>query len=64
MSKFVIECPNCGKFAEAKTGFFARKKINCACGNIINVRTDKLTSRKCAHCGNDVVFDQSKEIVK
>ena len=60
MSKFVIECPQCGKFAEAKTGFFARKKINCTCGNVINVRTDKLKSRKCAHCGNDVVFDQSK----
>ena len=60
MSKFVIECPNCGRFAEAKTGFFARKKIDCACGFVINVRTDKLTSRKCAHCGNDVVFDQSR----
>ena len=60
MSKFVIECPRCGKFAEAKTGFFARKKINCTCGNIINIRTDKLTSRTCAHCGNNVVFDQSR----
>lgn len=60
MSKFVIECPNCGKYVEAKTGFFARKKIDCACGYTIDVRTDKLTSRTCAHCGNDVVFDQSK----
>ena len=60
MSKFVMECPNCGKYVEAKTGFFARKKIDCACGYIIDVRTDKLTSRTCAHCGNDVVFDQSK----
>ena len=60
MSKFVIECPNCGKYAEAKTGFFARKKIDCACGYTINVRTDKLAARKCPHCGNDVVFDQSK----
>ncbi|MDY5755129.1 MAG: SPFH domain-containing protein [Eubacteriales bacterium] len=60
MSKFVIECPNCGKYVEAKTGFFARKKIVCACGYTIDVRTDKLTSRTCAHCGNDVVFDQSK----
>ena len=60
MSKFVIECPNCGKFAEAKTGFFARKKIDCACGYTINVRTDKLTGRECQHCGNMVVFDQSK----
>lgn len=34
MAKFAIACPVCGKFAEAKTGFFARKKIECACGNI------------------------------
>ena len=60
MSKFVIECPNCGKFAEAKTGFFARKKIDCSCGYTIDVRTDKLTGRECPHCGNMVVFDQSK----
>ena len=60
MSKFVIECPQCGKFAEAKTGFFARKKIDCSCGYTIDVRTDKLTARKCPHCGNEVVFDQSK----
>ena len=60
MSKFVIECPACGKFAEAKTGFFARKKIDCACGYTIDVRTDKLTARECPHCGNEVVFHQSK----
>ena len=60
MSKFVIECPNCGKYAEAKTGFFARKKIDCACGYTIDVRTDKLSGRECPHCGNMVVFDQSK----
>ena len=60
MNKFVIECPNCGKFAEAKTGFFARKKIDCACGYTIDVRTDKLAGRECPHCGNMVVFDQSK----
>lgn len=60
MSKFVIECPNCGRYAEAKTGFFARKKIDCACGYTINVRTDKLSSRACPHCGNNVVFDQSR----
>jgi membrane protease subunit (stomatin/prohibitin family)/predicted RNA-binding Zn-ribbon protein involved in translation (DUF1610 family) len=60
MSKFVIECPKCGKYAEGKTGFFARKKIDCACGYTINVRTDKLTGRECPHCGNMVVFDQTK----
>ena len=60
MAKFVIECPKCGRYAEAKTGFFARKRIDCDCGHTINVRTDKLTTRTCSHCGNDVIFDQSK----
>ena len=60
MSKFVIECPNCGKYAEARTGFFARKKIDCACGYTINVRTEKLATRKCPKCGNTVIYDQSK----
>ena len=60
MAKFVIECPACGRYAEAKTGFFARKRIECACGYTINVRTDRLSSRECPHCGNMVVFDQSK----
>lgn len=60
MPKFVIECPNCGRYAEAKTGFFARKKIDCACGHVINVRTEKMSSRVCPHCGNQVVFDQSQ----
>ncbi len=59
MGKFVIECPHCGRYAEGKTGFFARKKIDCACGYTINVRTDKLTSRECPHCKNVVVFDQT-----
>ena len=60
MAKFAIECPVCGKYAEGKTGFFARKKIECSCGNIINVRTDKLAARECPHCGNQIVFDQTK----
>lgn len=60
MPKFVIECPSCGRYAEARTGFFARKKIDCACGYTIDVRTDKLSSRTCPHCGNNVVFDQSR----
>ena len=57
MSKFVIECPNCGRYAEAKTGFFARRKIDCDCGYTIDVRTDRLSSRVCPHCGNTFVYD-------
>ncbi len=60
MSKFVIECPHCGSYAEGKTGFFARKKIDCACGYTINVKTDKMTTRDCPHCGNTVLYDQTK----
>ena len=60
MSKFVIECPNCGKYVEAHTGFFAKKKIDCKCGHAINVKTEKLSSRQCPNCGNVVVYDQSK----
>ena len=60
MAKFAIECPSCGKYAEAKTGFFAKKKIVCSCGYIIDVRTDKMAYRKCPHCGNMVAYDQSK----
>ncbi len=65
MSKFVIECPNCGNYAEAKTGIFGTtvfgtKKIHCTCGYTIDIKTDKVTSRECPHCGNTVIFDQSK----
>lgn len=59
MAKFVIECPQCGRYAEAKTGFFARKKIDCACGHTIDVRTERLVTRTCPHCGNLFVHDQA-----
>lgn len=57
MAKFVIDCPNCGRYAEAKTGFFARKKIDCDCGYTINVKTDRMSTRLCPHCGNMFVYD-------
>lgn len=60
MSKFVIECPACHNYAEARKGFFASKHITCTCGNVINVKTDKMTSRVCPSCGNTVLYDQSK----
>lgn len=60
MSKFVIECPKCRNYAEASTGLFAKRKIQCACGNTIDVRTEKLATRKCPKCGNTVIYDQSK----
>lgn len=61
MGKFVIECPYCGRFAEAKTGLFARRKMHCACGHDIDIRTEKMATRTCPECGNLVVFDVSKK---
>lgn len=63
MSKFVIGCPKCGNYVEGKTGFFglfAQKEITCACGYKINVQANKVASRTCSHCGNTVVYDQTK----
>ena len=59
MSKFIIACPVCHNYAEASTGFFANKHIRCACGNTINVKTDRMTTRVCPSCGNNVVYDQA-----
>lgn len=60
MSRFVMECPVCHRYVEAKTGFFASKHIPCVCGNTIHVKTDRMTSRECPSCGNMVVYDQTK----
>lgn len=59
MPKFVIECPSCGRYAQAKTGFFARKFIECECGHTINIRTERMVTRTCPHCGNLFVHDQA-----
>lgn len=61
MSKFVITCPNCGKSAEASTGFFSKKKIYCSCGYVMDVQTEKLASKRCPHCESVFVYDQSKK---
>lgn len=60
MSKFIIACPVCHSYAQASTGFFASKHVKCNCGNIINVKTDRMTSKTCPSCGNNVVFDQAQ----
>lgn len=60
MSKFIIECPVCHRYAEAKTGFLARKKIDCTCGYTIDVKTNRMTTRVCSSCGNTVMYDQAQ----
>ena len=65
MAKYVIECPSCGNYTEAKKGifgttFFGTKKIDCVCGYRIDVKTEKMATKECPHCGNGVIYDQSK----
>lgn len=60
MSKFVIECSACGRYAEVGTGLFAKKKIKCACGHIIDTHSENITSKVCQRCGNNVLYDQRK----
>lgn len=60
MSKFIIACPVCHNYAQASTGFFANKHIHCSCGNVINVKTDRMTTCTCPSCGNNVVYDQAE----
>ncbi|MGN0165154.1 MAG: SPFH domain-containing protein [Lachnospiraceae bacterium] len=60
MAKFVIECPKCHCYVEANTGIFAKKTIKCVCDNKIIINASKMASRTCSHCGNNVLFDQSK----
>ncbi len=61
MSKFMIECSQCGRFMEAQTGLLAKRKLNCSCGNIVNVKLEKIATRCCPECGNLVVFDVSRK---
>ncbi len=60
MAKFIIECPHCGTYQTASTSFFARNVLECKCGNLIEVNKDRYTIRQCPHCGNSVMYDQSK----
>ena len=60
MAKFIIECPHCGTYQTASTSFFARKFLECKCGKTIEPNKDRYSIKNCPHCGNDVMYDQTK----
>ena len=60
MKKFLIQCKKCGIFHEGKNGFFASKVIPCHCGHVIDIKKEKIVVRECHHCGNTVLYDQTK----
>ena len=60
MGKFAMECPKCHAMNTASTFIFSKKTITCGkCGEEINVKQSRLTSRRC-ECGQVVVCDQAK----
>lgn len=62
MGKFFIECPHCGTSNQASTFIFAKKVIECGhCKQEIDVKTNRITSRKCPHCKNIFLFDQKND---
>lgn len=61
MSKFALECPKCNSINTASTFIFAKKRIKCGtCGEEIDIRQSRLTSKVCPHCGKTFVCDQAK----
>lgn len=64
MGKFAIICPKCNQYVTAYNGLHGlfKNKVTCTCGNVINVKAERMTSAECPHCGNTVVYDQGKSI--
>ena len=61
MSEIIIECPACNKAVRAGTSIFAKKKVKCSCGYVIDVNSERMTEDICPHCGNKVVYDRKKK---
>mgnify|MGYP004533782903 FL=1 len=64
MGKFAIMCPKCNQYVTAYNGLrgMVQNKVTCTCGNVINVKAERMTSAICPGCGNSVVYDQGKSI--
>lgn len=61
MAEFAIECPKCGSINTASTFIFAKKVIQCGtCGEEIDIKQSRITSKICPHCEKVFVYDQAK----
>lgn len=60
MASYIIECPKCGTMNSASTSFFAKKVIHCiTCGQAIDTKASRITSKACPHCGKVFAYDQA-----
>ncbi len=55
MPNLVIECPECGRFLDARTGLFSRK-VTCSCGEVIKLKAELLHARQCQNCEKLISF--------
>ncbi|MBR3966359.1 MAG: SPFH domain-containing protein [Clostridia bacterium] len=61
MAKFALECPKCGSVNTASTLNPFKKAITCgSCGEEINIKASRITSKECPHCHKIFVYDQAK----
>ena len=42
MGNYVTECPACHKPLQVSTGLFAKKKLKCSCGYLIDVAVERM----------------------
>ena len=62
MAKFAIECPKCGQYNTTSTFNPFKKVISCGhCGEEINIKESRITSKRCPHCDNTFVYDPVKK---
>ena len=54
MAKYVIECLDCGSYVEVGTGLFAKKKVKCTCGHVINTSADIKAKNALQKIGADI----------
>lgn len=59
MGKFIIECPKCGAVNSASSSIFARNVV-CSCGEKFSISDNRLITKQCNFCGENVVLDQKK----
>ena len=60
MGTYVTECPACHKPLQASTGLFAKKKLKCSCGYLMDIAAERMAEEACPCCGIIVVYDRSK----
>lgn len=63
MGEFTIECPKCGSLHVVTKHIFGihKQNVTCTtCGEVINIKEQRLISKVCPTCGKVFIYDQKK----